>query len=61
MVAAGKADEDAQLALQYYLGLAHEQAGNLEAALEHFLEVYSQNIDYLDVAEKVRQLQRKPT
>jgi tetratricopeptide (TPR) repeat protein len=54
-------DEDSRLALQYHLGLAYQQAGNAETALEHFLEVYSQDIDYLDVAERVRQLQRKPT
>jgi tetratricopeptide (TPR) repeat protein len=54
-------DEDARLALQYHLGLAFQEAGRAETALEHFLEVYSQNIDYLDVAERVRQLQQKPT
>ena len=54
-------DEDARLALQYHLGLAYQQAGRAETALEHFLEVYSQDIDYLDVAERVRQLQQKPT
>jgi len=54
-------DEDARLALQYHLGLAFQQAGNAETALEHFLEVYSQNIDYLDVAERVHQLQQKPS
>jgi pilus assembly protein FimV len=54
-------DEDAKLALQYHLGLAFQEAGNAKTALEHFLEVYSQNIDYLDVAERVRQLQQKPS
>jgi tetratricopeptide (TPR) repeat protein len=54
-------DEDARLALQYHLGLAFQAAGNVKTALEHFLEVYSQNIDYLDVAERVRQLQQKPS
>jgi tetratricopeptide (TPR) repeat protein len=54
-------DEDARLALQYHLGLAFQEAGNAKTALEHFLEVYSQNIDYLDVAERVRQLQQKPS
>lgn len=54
-------DEDAKLALQYHLGLAFQEAGDAKTALEHFLEVYSQNIDYLDVAERVRQLQQKPS
>ncbi|HUI41327.1 MAG TPA: tetratricopeptide repeat protein [Terriglobia bacterium] len=53
-------DPEAALALHYDLGLAQEQAGNLEAAGANFLEVYSHNIDYRDVAEKVRQLSAKP-
>lgn len=53
-------DEDAVLALQYDLGVAYEQAGNTKIAIEKFSEVYSQNIDYRDVAEKLRLLQQKP-
>jgi tetratricopeptide (TPR) repeat protein len=49
-------DPDAILALQYDLGVAHELAGNLEAARQNFLEVYAQNIEYRDVAAKIRQL-----
>jgi tetratricopeptide (TPR) repeat protein len=52
-------DEEAFLALQYDLGLAYEQAGNSRDALERFTEVYSQNIDFRDVAEKIRDLQQK--
>jgi tetratricopeptide (TPR) repeat protein len=52
-------DEEAALALQYDLGLAYEQAGDRRAALEKFTEVYSQNIDFRDVAEKIRVLQQK--
>lgn len=52
-------DEDAILAVQYDLGLAYEQAGDMKKALETFSEVYSQNIDYRDVAEKIRLLQTK--
>ena len=52
-------DEDAQLALQYDLGVAYEQAGEPRKALERFTEVYSQNIDFRDVAEKIRELQQK--
>ena len=36
-----------------------EQAGDLEAAREKFLQVYSQNVDYRDVADKIRQLAGK--
>jgi tetratricopeptide (TPR) repeat protein len=52
-------DEESTLALQYDLGVAYEQAGDTHGALEKFSEVYSQNIDYRDVAEKIRALQQK--
>ncbi len=52
-------DEEATLAIQYDLGAAYEQAGDVRTALEKFTEVYSQNIDYRDVAEKIRVLQQK--
>lgn len=54
-------DDEATLALQYDLGVAYEQAGDTRTALEKFSEVYSQNIDYRDVAEKIRLLQQKPS
>jgi tetratricopeptide (TPR) repeat protein len=54
-------DEESTLALQYDLGVAYEQAGDTCNALERFSEVYSQNIDYRDVAEKIRTLQKKAT
>lgn len=52
-------EEEAMMALQYDLGLAYEQAGDSRNALERFTEVYSQNIDFRDVAEKIRELQQK--
>ncbi|MGO8817268.1 MAG: tetratricopeptide repeat protein [Terriglobia bacterium] len=52
-------DEEAQLALQYDLGVAYEQAGDSRKALERFTEVYSQNIDFREVADKIRELQQK--
>ena len=52
-------DEEALMALQYDLGLAYEQAGDAQNALERFTEVYSQNIDFRDVADKIRELQQK--
>ena len=51
--------QDALLSLQYDLGLAYERAGDVRHALESFTEVYSQNIDFRDVAEKIRELQPK--
>jgi tetratricopeptide (TPR) repeat protein len=52
-------DEEAVLALQYDLAVAYEQAGDLPRALEKFTEVYGQNIDFRDVAEKIRTFQQK--
>ena len=47
------------LALHYDLGLAYEQGSDIAAALESFTEVYSQNIDYRDIAERIQSLQKK--
>jgi len=52
-------NEEALLALQYDLGVAYEQAGDARHALEKFTEVYGQNIDFRDVAEKIRMIQEK--
>ncbi len=52
-------EEEALMALQYDLGVAYELAGDSRNALERFTEVYSQNIDFRDVAEKIRELQQK--
>jgi len=52
-------DEEAQISLQYDLGVAYEQSGDSRNALERFTEVYSQNIDFRDVADKIRELQQK--
>ena len=52
-------DEEALLALQYDLGVAYEQAGDTRRALEKFTQVYGQNIDFRDVAEKIRAFQQK--
>jgi len=52
-------DEESTLALEYDLGVAYEQVGDTHSALARFSEVDSQNIDYRDVAEKIRVLQQK--
>jgi hypothetical protein len=44
------------MAIEYELALAHEAAGNRNAALDYFLEVYGTNIDYRDVAERIKAL-----
>ncbi len=51
-------DPEGRLAIYYELGIAFEKAGDTTAALEKFTEVYSQNIDYRDVAEKIRLLRQ---
>ncbi len=52
-------DQDAILALRYDLGAAYEQAGEYKSALEEYTKVYSQNIDYRDVADKIRILRQR--
>ena len=43
-------------ALHYELGSAFELAQNKPEALNHFLQVYGSNIDYRDVAERIKAL-----
>ncbi|HLK31557.1 MAG TPA: tetratricopeptide repeat protein [Terriglobales bacterium] len=49
-------DEDTRIALHYELAAAYEACNNKSAALTHFLEVYGANIDYRDVAERIKAL-----
>jgi TolA-binding protein len=49
-------DGETRTALHYELAAAHEAAQNKPAALKYFLEVYGNNIDYRDVAERIRAL-----
>ncbi|HKW16226.1 MAG TPA: tetratricopeptide repeat protein [Terriglobales bacterium] len=49
-------DQETRTALHYELASALELAGNKQAALNSFLEVYSANIDYRDVAERIKAL-----
>jgi len=51
-------DPESKLALRYDLGVAQESAGELEAALKSFSQVYAINIDYRDVAERIHSLQK---
>ena len=51
-------DPESTLALLYDLGVAQESAGDLEAALKSFSQVYAANIDYRDVAERIAALQK---
>jgi len=49
-------DEETRTALHYELAAAHETAGDKPSALKHFMEVYGRNIDYRDVAERIKPL-----
>jgi tetratricopeptide (TPR) repeat protein len=51
-------DTESILALRYDLGVAQESAGELDAALKSFSQVYAINIDYRDVAERIHSLQK---
>jgi tetratricopeptide (TPR) repeat protein len=53
--APGRSDEE-YLGLRYDLAAAHEASGDVDAALSLFTELYGQNANFRDVAEKVRQL-----
>jgi tetratricopeptide (TPR) repeat protein len=48
--------EDSRLAIYYDLACAHEMAGSQRKAYEAFMEVYSSNIDYRDVADRIKTL-----
>ena len=49
-------DEETRTALHYELASAYETAGDKPAALKNFMEVYGRNIDYRDVAERIKPL-----
>jgi len=51
-------EPESVLALRYDLGVAQESAGEPEAALKSFSQVYAMNIDYRDVAERIAALQK---
>jgi len=51
-------ETESKLALRYDLGVAQESAGELDAALKSFSQVYAINIDYRDVAERIHSLQK---
>jgi tetratricopeptide (TPR) repeat protein len=49
-------DEETRTALHYELAAAYETAGDKASAVKHFMEVYGRNIDYRDVAERIKAL-----
>jgi tetratricopeptide (TPR) repeat protein len=53
-------DEESHTAVNYELANAFEAAGRKREALDRFLEVYGSNIDYRDVADRIRELRASP-
>jgi tetratricopeptide (TPR) repeat protein len=51
-------DQETRTALHYELAASFESAGNNQAALNNFLEVYGSNIDYRDVGERIKALRQ---
>lgn len=51
-------DAESSMALLYEMGNAYEMAGDRQAALKSFMDVYARNIDYRGVAERIRELQQ---
>jgi len=49
-------DAETRTALHYELASSYETAGDKSSALHHFMEVYGSNIDYRDVAERIKTL-----
>jgi pilus assembly protein FimV len=49
-------DGETRVALHYELAAAYETAGDKTSALKHFMDVYGSNIDYRDVAERIKAL-----
>ena len=51
-------NDDSRLAVYYDMANAFESAGNKKAALDNFMQVYGSNIDYRDVADRIRSLSK---
>jgi hypothetical protein len=49
-------DNETRVALHYELAAAYETAGDKPSAMRHFMDVYGSNIDYRDVAERIKAL-----
>ncbi len=49
-------DQETRTALHYELASSYETSGNKALALSNFMEVYGSNIDYRDVAERIKAL-----
>jgi len=50
---------DETISIRYNLGMAHERLGNDDRALQHYEEVHLLDVDFLNVAPKVRELKQR--
>jgi tetratricopeptide (TPR) repeat protein len=48
--------EDELLGIYYYLGRAHEEMGHKDSAIEFYDRVFSLDINFADVTERLRGL-----
>jgi hypothetical protein len=51
--------EDEYQALRYDIGLCYEEMGEASKAIETFMEVYGIDVNYRQVAERLRELQEQ--
>jgi len=58
-LSAPNASEDERQALRFELAAAHEQAGDLNRAVDLFTEIYGVNVSYRGVNERLRALQSR--
>ncbi|MGH9571688.1 MAG: hypothetical protein ACRD4F_18755, partial [Candidatus Angelobacter sp.] len=49
-------DDGSRCAIYYDLAAAHEASGDTRSALSNFMEVYGSNIDFRDVASRIKAL-----
>ena len=49
-------DNNTRTAVHYEMAAAYEAAGFRQEALVHYMEVYTSNIDYRDVGERIKAL-----
>jgi tetratricopeptide (TPR) repeat protein len=52
-------EQETILALRYDLGVSLDMAGEADAALDNFRQVYAMNIDYRDVSDRIATLQKR--
>jgi tetratricopeptide (TPR) repeat protein len=49
-------DDGSRCAIYYDLGMAYQTSGDNKSALANYMEVYGSNIDFRDVASRIKAL-----